>query len=500
MGNIDQSGKTFSIQSMTTPPPPHVAPLGAPLIEELGRIAGSEGVLTRPESLVTFECDGLTLERSAPQIVVYPRSTAETSAVLALLAREKISFVPRGAGTGLAGGTIALAAPVVVCTSRMKKVLEIDLDQRLARVEAGVVNLEATRRVEGAGFHYAPDPSSQQACTIGGNVGTNSGGPHTLKYGVTVDHVLALTLVTPDGAVHALDIGPDTGHGFDLAGLVVGHEGTFGVVTEITIRLTRRPRAVRTLLGIFDSVADATRTVSAIISSGIVPAAVEMMDNPILAALNKAFGMDFPEDAAAVLLIEIDGLGPSLDRQVDRIEALCRSHQVREIRRAKDEAERARLWAARKKAFGAIGRLAPNYMTQDGVVPRTRLPEVLESIRAIATAHDVRVVNVFHAGDGNLHPCMLYDERNADEVTRVLSASRQILEACLALGGSLSGEHGIGVEKIGMMNRLFSEDDLEAMRRVRAVFDPERRSNPWKAMPERAGQCVEVVPKKQAPA
>ena len=499
MGNIDQSCKTFSIHWMTLPSPP-TAPLLAAQIEDLRRITGPEGVLTQPASLSTFECDGLTLERSAPQVVVYPRSTREAQALLSLLARDGIPFVPRGAGTGLAGGTIALAAPVVICTSRMKRILEIDLDNRKARVEAGVVNLEATRLVQEAGFHYAPDPSSQAACTIGGNVGTNSGGPHTLKYGVTVDHVLALTLVTPDGAIHELDIGPETGRGYDLAGLVVGHEGTFGVVTEVTIRLTRRPRAVRTLLGIFDSVADATRTVSAIIASGIVPAAVEMMDNPILAALNAAFGMDFPEDAAAVLLIEIDGLGPSLDRQVDRIEALCLRHHAREIRRARDEAERARLWAARKKAFGAIGRLAPNYMTQDGVVPRTRLPEILESIRAIAQAHDVRVVNVFHAGDGNLHPCMLYDERNADEVTRVVSASRQILEACLELGGSLSGEHGIGVEKIGMMNRLFAEADLDAMRAIRAVFDPERRSNPWKAMPERAGQCVEVMPKKQAPA
>ena len=483
-----------------TPLPPTIAPLREPLVEELRRIAGPTGVLTKSASLTTFECDGLTLERAAPQLVVYPRSTAEAAAILKCLARESIPFVPRGAGTGLAGGTIALSAPVVVCTSRMKRVLEIDLDNRQARVEAGVVNLEATRVVQEAGFHYAPDPSSQAACTIGGNVGTNSGGPHTLKYGVTVDHVVALTLVTPDGAVHELDIGPEMGHGYDLAGIVVGHEGTFGVVTEITIRLTRRPRAVRTLLVVFDSVVDTTRTVSAIIASGIVPAAVEMMDNPILAALNKAFGMDFPEDAAAVLLVEIDGLGPSLDRQVDRIETLCRTHHAREIRRARDEAERTRLWAARKKAFGAIGRLAPNYMTQDGVVPRTRLPEVLESIRAIATAHGVRVVNVFHAGDGNLHPCMLYDERDADEVRRVIEASTEILDACLRLGGSLSGEHGIGVEKIGLMNRLFAESDLDAMRSIRAVFDPERRSNPWKAMPERSGQCVEVMPKKQAPA
>jgi glycolate oxidase len=499
LGNIDHPAKTFSIRRMTLPAAV-LPPLDPSLVADLAAIAGPSGVLTQSASLTTFECDGLTLERAAPQVVVYPRSTDEAAAVLTRLARDGVPFVPRGAGTGLAGGTIALAAPVVVCTSRMTRILQVDIDNRRATVEAGVVNLHVTRAVAGEDFLYAPDPSSQQACTIGGNVGTNSGGPHTLKYGVTVDHVLGVTLVTPDGAVHRVDVGPDAGTGFDLAGLVTGHEGTFGLVTEVTVRLTRKPRAVRTLLGIFDTVADATRTVSAVIASGIVPAAVEMMDNPILAALNQAFGMDFPEDAAAVLLIEIDGLGPSIDRQAETIERLCRRHRAREVRRAKDEAERARLWAARKKAFGAIGRLAPNYMTQDGVVPRTKLPEVLESIRAIAARHDVRVVNVFHAGDGNLHPCMLYDERDPDLVQRTVAASREILDACLALGGSLSGEHGIGVEKVGMMARLFFPADLEAMHAVRAVFDPDRRSNPWKTMPERSGQCVEVTPRKQAPA
>jgi glycolate oxidase len=483
---------------------PQPAELVVPVSSELeGRLRarlGPERVVTAPASLLPYECDGLTLEKSAPRVVVYPESTQEVRDILLLLAAEGTPFVPRGAGTGLAGGTIALAAPVVVCTSRMRRILEVDLVGRRARVEAGVVNLALTRTVESSGLHYAPDPSSQQACTIGGNVGTNSGGPHTLKYGVTVDHVLAVRLVTPDGAVHELERGPECGAGLDLAGLCVGHEGTFGVVTEVTVGLVPRPAAVRTLLLVFDDVENASRTVSRIIASGIVPAAVEMMDRPILAALNRAFGMDFPEDAAAVLLVEVDGRGPSLDRQADVIAGLAVEERAREVRRARDEAERARLWAARKKAFGAIGRLAPNYLTQDGVVPRSKLPDILATIGRIGGRWNVRIVNVFHAGDGNLHPCVLYDERDADEVRRVVAASREILAACLELGGSLSGEHGIGVEKVGMMERLFSPDDLEAMRRVRAAFDPERRSNPWKTLPERGGVCVEVTPRKQAPA
>lgn len=468
------------------------------MVARLVEIVGADGVITGPPSLAVYECDGLTLEKAAPRVVVHPRNTAEVAAVLRTLAEARLPFVPRGAGTGLAGGTIALDAPVVVSTSRMRRILAVDLDNRRARVEAGVVNLALTRAVEGQGFHYAPDPSSQSACTIGGNVATNSGGPHTLKYGVTVDHLLAVTLVTPDGTAMELDVGSETGSGYDLAGLVTGNEGTFGVVTEVTVKLVRRPREVRTLLAVFDSVDDATTTISEIIAAGIVPAAVEMMDQPILAALNKAFGMDFPEDAAAVVLIEVDGLGPSLELQALQIETRCVCHHARELRHANDADERLRLWSARKKAFGAVGRLAPNYLTQDGVVPRSKLGEILRRTREICARHQVRVVNVFHAGDGNIHPCVLYDERDADEVRRVVAASQEILRACLDLGGSLTGEHGIGVEKVGLMERLFTPHDLDVFRAVRAVFDPELRSNPHKLLPDHTGHCVEVMPRKQA--
>lgn len=473
-------------------------PVPADLRPELAALVGADGVLVRPLEMAVYECDGLTLEKAAPRLVVCPRSTEEVAAVLRVLARRGLAFIPRGAGTGLAGGTIALGAAVVVSTARMKRVLQVDIENRRIRVEAGVANLSVTRAVEAQGFCYAPDPSSQQACTIGGNIATNSGGPHTLKYGVTVDHVLALTLVRPDGTVARIDAGAPDGAGYDLVGLTVGNEGTFGIVTEVTLRLIRRAPAVRTLLAVFDSVQAATQTVSGIIARGIVPAALEMLDNPILAALNAAFGMDFPEDAAAVLLVEVDGLNAGLDRQVTRIEAVCAEQGAREVRRARTEAERARLWAARKKAFGAIGRLAPNYLTQDGVVPRTRLPELIERAREIAARHGVKSVNVFHAGDGNIHPCLTYDEKVPGEVERVTLASQEILGVCLELGGSLSGEHGIGVEKLSLMNRLFASADLDAMRAVRAVFDPEMRSNPHKALPDHSGACVEVQPRKQA--
>lgn len=479
---------------------PLTPPVPADLPGRLGRIVGPDGVLVRPAELAVYECDGLTLEKSAPRLVVCPRTTDETAAVLRLLHEHNLPFIPRGAGTGLAGGSIAVGASVVVSTARMRRILAVDPDNRRIRVEAGVANLAVTRAVDADGFLYAPDPSSQQACTIGGNVATNSGGPHTLKCGVTVDHVLGLTLVQPDGRVVRLEGGAPDEAGYDLVGLIVGHEGTFGIVTEVTLRLIRKSAAVRTLLAIFDSVPDATRTVSAIIARGIIPAALEMLDNPILAALNAAFGMDFPEDAAAVLLVEVDGVNAGLDRQVERVEALCRDNSAREVRRARTEPERARLWAARKKAFGAIGRLAPNYLTQDGVVPRTKLPELLERIRAIAARHRVKSVNVFHAGDGNIHPCLTYDDRIPGEVERVVAASTEILEVCLELGGSLSGEHGIGVEKLGLMGRLFAPADLERMRRVRGVFDPLGRSNPHKALPDASGACIEGHPRKQASA
>jgi glycolate oxidase len=466
---------------------------------ELATVVGDDGVVTAAADLITYECDGYTLEKAMPAAVVLPRSTAEVMAVVERLHRAGIAFVPRGAGTSLAGGTVAPSGAVVIGLGRMKRILEVDPVNEFAVVESGVPNLALSRAVAAYGLHYAPDPSSQAACTIGGNVATNSGGPHTLKYGVTTNHVLGLTLVLPDGRMARLGGPVASLAGYDLTGLVVGHEGTFGIVTEITVRLTPLPQAVRTFLATFDSVADACRAVSGIIAAGIVPAALEMMDQQILGAVEAAFHLGLPLDAGAVLLVEIDGIEAGLDELGRRIAEVGKAAGARSFRAARDAAERQALWTARKRAFGAIGRLAPNYCTQDGVVPRSRLPEMLERIQAIAGRHGLRIPNVFHAGDGNLHPILLYDERDPDQVARVLAASREILRSCIELGGSVTGEHGIGVEKISMLAELFSPADLAAMQEVRAVFDPEGRANPGKIFATGSGCLEPMRPGRQAP-
>jgi glycolate dehydrogenase FAD-linked subunit len=468
------------------------------LHSRLSQIVGSDGIVDGRDSLVVYECDGYTLERAAPELVVLPRTPAQVAAVVRALAAERVPFVPRGAGTGLSGGTLPVAAPVMVCTSRLTAIESVDTRNRRVVAQAGVVNLAVTRAVQRDDLLYAPDPSSQSACTIGGNVAENSGGPHTLKYGVTTNHVLGLDLVLPSGEVVRLGGPVEERCGYDLVGLVVGSEGTFGIVTRATLRLVRSPEAYRTMLAVFASVDAASEAVSGIISSGIVPAALEMMDQLILQAVEAAFHAGFPLDAGAVLLVELDGAAVGLDAHAARVVDVCRRHGAREVRVARDEAERALLWKSRKRAFGAVGRLAPNYCTQDGVVPRTRLPEILRAIAAAAERHRLRIGNVFHAGDGNIHPILLFDERDPDEVRRVLDAGREILEACVALGGSVTGEHGIGVEKIAQMPLLFSPDDLLAMTRVRAVFDPEQRANPHKIFPD-AKVCVETrAPRRQA--
>jgi glycolate oxidase len=468
------------------------------LLARLRAVVGADGVIDRPEALLVYECDGYTLERAAPEVVVLPRSAAEVSAVLRLLAAEGVAFVPRGAGTGLSGGTLPVAAPVMICTSRMQAIEAIDLVNRRIVVQAGVVNQWVTNAVREHGLCYAPDPSSQPACTIGGNVAENSGGPHTLKYGVTTNHVLGVEIALPSGELVALGGSVEEQIGYDLVGLVVGAEGTFGIVTRATLRLVRAPEAYRTLLAVFDSIDAASEAVSGIIAAGVVPAALEMMDRLIVQAVEAAYHIGLPTDAGAVLLIELDGAAVGLDPLAERVAAVCRANGVREIRVARDDAERAALWKCRKRAFGAVGRLAPNYCTQDGVVPRTRVPDILRRIAAAAERHRLRVANVFHAGDGNIHPILLYDERDRDEVERVLAAGREILEACVALGGSLTGEHGIGVEKMAQMPLLFSPDDLLAMTRLRAVFDPEGRANPHKIFPD-AKVCVETrAPRRQA--
>ncbi|HXJ34985.1 MAG TPA: FAD-linked oxidase C-terminal domain-containing protein [Candidatus Eisenbacteria bacterium] len=469
------------------------------LAARLRALVGDDGVVDHPDTLRVYDCDGYTLERAAPELVVLPRTPGDVAAVVRLLASEGVPFVPRGAGTGLSGGTLPVGAPVMICTSRLQAIEAIDRRNRRIVVQAGVVNQWVTNAVRADGLHYAPDPSSQPACTIGGNVAENSGGPHTLKYGVTTNHVLGVELVLPSGDVVQLGGTVEDRPGYDLTGLTVGSEGTFGIVTRATLRLVRTPEGYRTLLAVFDSVEAASEAVSGIIAAGIVPAALEMMDRLIIGAVEAAYGIGLPTDAGAVLLAEIDGPAAGLDDQLARIEAVCRAHGARELRIARDDAERAALWKARKRAFGAVGRLAPNYCTQDGVVPRTRVPDILRAIQAAAAKHRLRVGNVFHAGDGNIHPILLFDERDRDEVARVLAAGREILEACVALGGSLTGEHGIGVEKCAQMPLLFGPDDLLAMTALRAVFDPEQRANPHKIFPD-AKVCVETrTPRRQAP-
>ncbi len=474
-------------------------PADARLITELRQIVGAEAVTSRPTELKVYECDGWTIEKTAPDLLVRPRTTAEVSAVLKLLNRRKIAFVPRGAGTGLSGGCLPVNAPVMICTSRMNRVLAIDLANRRIEVESGVVNLHVTNAVKAQGYFYAPDPSSQAACTIGGNIAENSGGPHTLKYGVTTNHVLAVELVLPDGEVVELGSSVDEPCGYDLVGALVGAEGTAGIVTRATLRLMREPEAHRTLLAVFGDVEDATRAVSAIIAAGIIPGAMEMMDQMIIRAVEAAFHAGLPEDAGAVLIVELDGISVAMDEQAQRLSELLLEAGARTIRLARDENERAVLWKARKRAFGAVGRLAPNYATQDGVVPRTRLPDILREIVAISRRYQLRIGNVFHAGDGNIHPIVLYDERDPGEVRRAIDAGRDILRACVEMGGSLTGEHGIGVEKMAEMPLVFSPDDLMVMAELRRVFDPEERSNPNKVIPT-PGACVEVAaPRRQAP-
>jgi len=471
----------------------------AGLIDELRAIVGADGVVSHSSELKVYECDGWTIEKSAPDLLVMPRSTQQTSAILSALWRREIAFVPRGAGTGLSGGALPVEAPVMICTSRMNRILSIDLANRRVEVESGVVNLHVTNAVKAAGFFYAPDPSSQQACTIGGNIAENSGGPHTLKYGVTANHVLGLTLVLASGEIAELGGACEEPCGYDLVGAVVGAEGTVGIVARATLRIMREPQAHRTLLATFAGAEAATRAVSAIIAAGIVPGAIEMMDQLIIRAVEGAFHVGLPADAGAVLIIELDGLAAALDEQAAAVTAITRAADATEVRLARDEAERAGLWKARKRAFGAVGRLAPNYATQDGVVPRTRLPEILRVISAVSARSGLAIGNVFHAGDGNIHPIILYDERDPAQVRGAIDAGREILAACVAMGGSLTGEHGIGVEKQGEMPLLFSSDDLRAMTELRHVFDPRERSNPNKIIP-RPGACVEVAaPHRQVP-
>jgi glycolate oxidase len=460
-------------------------------IRKLRDIVGPAGIVKGKAGLKVYECDGYTLERAEPELVVLPASTEQVSKVVAFCHRNAIPFVPRGAGTGVSGGCLPAEIPVMIGTSRMRAIRKIDLPNRTAEVEAGVVNLEVSRRVEAAGFYYAPDPSSQSACTIGGNIAENSGGPHTLKYGVTVNHLLELEVVLPDGVVVRLDRRPGS-VGYDLGGLITGSEGTLGIATAATVRLMVRPQGVATLLAVFSNVSDASHAVAAIMSAGIIPAALEMMDALVIEAVEAAYSFGFPSDAGAVLIVELDGMEDELEVACRRVSQACRDAGAGEIRRAADAAERELLWKSRKRAFGAMGRLAPSYCTQDGVVPPSRLPEAAERIAEIADRYKLRIANLMHAGDGNIHPIILYDDKDTEEVARVIAAGREILTACVELGGSLTGEHGIGVEKIELMSTMFGDVEMEVMQSVRATFDARGLCNPGKILPMPGG-CVEIT-------
>jgi len=465
------------------------------LIEVVGR----EAVLSDPRELLVYECDAFTLEKKLPQLVVLPANADEVLRVVQICKEHKVPIIPRGAGTSLSGSVLAVDGGIMLGLSRMNRILNVDVPNRRALVEAGCVNAWITREVQAHGLYYAPDPSSQSACTIGGNVATNSGGPHTLKQGVTTNHVLGLEMITIDGERVWLGTTPDGGEdvdGYDLRGVVIGCEGMFGIVTQVLVKLLPAPESFKTFLGIFETVDDASQTVSDIIRAGIVPGAMEMMDQMITQAIESAYQFGFPLDAGAVLIVELDGLQSGIESQAERVRSLCEANGAREVRLAQSDKERAALWKCRKRAFGAIGRLSPNFLTQDGVVPRSKLPEIMEFIAKTSRRYDLRIPNVFHAGDGNIHPLVLYDERDPDQVTRAVAAGHDILDKCIELGGSVSGEHGIGVEKIDFMAKQFTADDLNAMKRLRLVFDPDQRCNPHKMFPS-AKRCSDFVMKKQ---
>ncbi len=458
------------------------------LVDELYALLGKDGVLAAHSDLLVYECDGFVIEKNCPDVAVFPKTTEQVVRIVKLANRFGVPFVPRGAGTSLAGGCLPVGGGIMIVLTRMKEIIEINTRDRYALVQPGVVNVWLNQALKGTGFHYAPDPSSQGACTIGGNVATNSGGPHTLKYGVTVNHVLGVEAVLADGRCVQFGGPAEDSPGLDLTGTLVGSEGTLAIVTKAWVRLTRDPQGYRTMLGVYDSCDDATNSISEIIGAGIVPAALELMDQGILVAVEEAFKFGFPLDAKAILLIEVDGLEAGLDQQRDRIIELCNKCGAREVRQANDAKQRQLLWKCRKQAFGAVGRLSPSYCTQDGVVPRTKLPHILRRITEIGLKYNIRIVNVFHAGDGNIHPILLFDERDPEQTARVLDASEEILDECIACGGSVTGEHGIGVEKIGFMHRLFTEDDLTAMRNLREAFNPTGNLSPGKLLPT-AGAC-----------
>lgn len=454
------------------------------IAKELETIVGANRVVRAREDLIAYECDGLTSYRQQPEIVVLPKTTEEVAAVVKICDRNSISFVARGSGTGLSGGALPVVNSVLIVTALMKQILELDLENQRVVVQPGVINNWVTQAVTGAGFYYAPDPSSQIICSIGGNVAENSGGVHCLKYGVTTNHVLGLKLVIPDGSI--IDVGGKIPEmpGYDLTGLFVGSEGTLGIATEITLKILKIPEAIHVLLADFESIEAAAEAVSDITGSGIVPAGMEMMDNVSINAVEDVVATGcYPRDAVAILLVEVDGSEVEVAESSRRIEALCRQNGARSITTATDSEQRLRLWKGRKAAFAAAGRLSPDYYVQDGVIPRTKLPFVLQEIENLSQKFGYPIANVFHAGDGNLHPLILYDNAIPGELERVEELGGEILKLCVRVGGSISGEHGIGADKRCYMPEMFSTSDLETMSWIRQVFDRKNISNPGKIIP-----------------
>jgi glycolate oxidase len=459
------------------------------ILDQFRSILGTSGLITEPEELHTYECDGLTNFRVMPSAVLLPTSAEQVQKVIRVCHQEKIPFVARGSGTGLSGGALPIDKGVVISLARMNRILEVDIPNARVVVEPGVINAIVTQKVAPHGYFYAPDPSSQQVCSIGGNVAENSGGAHCLKYGFTTTHVLGLEVVLPDGSMVHLGAKTLDRPGYDLAGVFVGSEGTLGVATKIILRIVKRPEVVQTLLAAFNSTNEAGAAVSEIIAAGMLPAAIEMMDNLAIQAAEAAVHAGYP-DCGGLLLVELDGPATEVETLMARVKEICTACGAWEIRVAQSEAERAVVWKGRKAAFAAMGRISPNYIVQDGVIPRTALPRVMSEIERLSAEAGLRVANVFHAGDGNLHPLVLYDRRIDGQEHRAEELAFSILRLCVEAGGSITGEHGVGEEKKNFMPVMFAEPDLDTMQRVRCAFDPERLSNPDKVFP-RPRLCAE---------
>jgi glycolate oxidase len=463
-------------------------------------VGGVKSILYHSEDLLAYDCDGFTIHRHLPKAVVFPKNSKEVSEIVKYCSANKLPFLARGAGTGLSGGAIPVNGEVIISMVRMKRLLSVDLENRRATVEPGFVNLKLTNSISDKGYYYAPDPSSQYSCTIGGNVAENAGGAHCLKYGVTTNHILGLEVVLPNGEI--IEIGKNgiaDEPGYDLLGLLTGSEGTLGIVTKITVRILKSPESKQTVLAYFDKVEDGSQAVSDIISAGIVPAALEMMDKIAIEGVEAAaFPVGHPKDIEAVLLIEVDGIAAGIEEQINQILDVCKKRNVLDVRAAKDEEERGRWWANRKTGFGAMGAISPDYLVQDGVIPRSKLPEVLDKINQISEESGLRIANIFHAGDGNLHPLVLFDSKKPGEIETALIAGSACLKACADVGGTITGEHGVGIEKREEMRFVFSDEEIIAQTNIREIFNPHNLLNAGKLFPS-PGRCVELKQEMKSP-